>query len=131
MNQTDAARALGRTDNHFAIMKITSPVKFRVMRMLGKGNLYTGYEVFCDNATTLRNCLSDMFYELKEEKKLSTFFRDTKDKNPYSSANSMITAINFNAFSCSTKDIKISSVKNIKTLLKLYKEWKYDQKAAA
>ena len=67
-NLNAAAREIGKSKDYFCVMKRSNSVRYRFMRLYGKGNLVAGYYKWLDYFSKKQQKLEEIYFEFKTNK---------------------------------------------------------------
>jgi len=120
----NASKEVGRHSNYFMNVECVNKALFQRYLVLGKGNLARGYCKYESIVTSLRRALTKIFFKLKEKRKLSDFFRNSKLNKCYKNIHSFIRAFNSLIFTNNSQVCPLRSFETMKLIVKEYKKYK-------
>jgi len=121
----EAARKVEKSTDYFYVMKHSQPPLFDKILKLGEGDVAKGYIEMQTLYYQLKNDIADMYFYLRERKKMSWFYRKFSSKEEFSCPSSFIQGLGSMAFS-NTDIINYVQYKKMEELHKQYNLIKED-----
>lgn len=118
------ALKLGKHVDFFTHVKRNSPKLYRLMRIYGRGCLYTGAKAYFEAIGRMRMDLAQMYYELDTCTCFYRFFMETEEDNPYKNVQSFVSTLETSAFNTTERTGRFDGYVSGKRLLRVYEEWK-------
>jgi len=127
VSHIEAETSLGLHKNYFSSLKYYNEDIYDQIVELGDGNLISGYRKFLDLYLDLKSKSQELYFELKENKKLLNFSKFLFDKGVYRSSGSYANSISSIIFSAVDESWVVYRYKLLNKINRYYDEFNQDR----